>query len=503
MNPETGEFKPNLPEWFEKTQGVNYAEVLTEELKKIQEDPASYFEGQRFYTGEKDEEGQEKKVDFQEYVARNNLTAEEVKPLLARSSEFILKDLGFEKMPEEIEELKGGTPGEEFPKEVQADFKEITETLTRRMHAQILRRMVEEYLPRRKVILHRGTFEKESKKGVDEAVKGETHYNVPWLLAKKIIRGISTKSESLREALTYGYKSPHFRIEQIKENIFKGVGGIEIDVKMNKRGEPVVTHSYLSRDIERAPHLDKFMEMIREVLPDDPQAPRQARRGLKLFLHTKMSSQDKYRDFPEAILRSLDKYDMGKQSVIMATRPETLYAFDETEERLRAGQTGETLKTSGPAYRFHQVALGPNKNEGLRHMFQYIPIGEISSVIKKWAEGMGKLGIKSPYYNKEGELHSLTNWFIDEHLLLNEFPRGKKLLDVLRRHNGIVGVSRAGYNKEFLAEAEEAGIRLSIGGYKGSEVDEMMEPDEQGRRPLTIEGLTEKAVFPEKGIPKK
>ncbi|MFA5070593.1 MAG: hypothetical protein WC528_04910 [Patescibacteria group bacterium] len=458
MNPENREFRPNLPEWFEKTQGDNYRQVLVEELAKIDSDPVEYFKGQYFYMGEGEKA---EKVDFQAWMNRNKVDEEEVKNMLRISSDFVLKDLELEKSPDEIESLKKEAGG--FSEGAGNDFVGLETTLMRRLQAHVLRRMVSEYLPRRNVILHRGKFD-EPKPGTEKLMK----------LAEKV--GLDTP-------LMFALKDPRFKVEKTRENLEKGIGGFECDIKMRTDGEPVVVHSYNKKDIENAPTLEEYLKMVKELVPEDVQAPRQARRGLEIFLHTKITAEEKYRekDFVGQVLKLLDQYNFGSKVNLQFVRADAAYEFDEREKELT--QSGE-IKGNGP-----------------RYVFQYIPLGEMYPKLKVLAGPLKKMGARSPFYDKDDEPRTITKNFIDEPMVgLESLPHGKKMMQVLHEHKGSIMVTPAGFRPEMLEQAEKEGVSITLGSIRKEEVlERTMGKDEKGRRPRKALGLQPEVVYPEKG----
>jgi hypothetical protein len=283
--------------------------------------------------------------------------------------------------------------------------------------------------------------------------------------------------------LMFALKDPRFKVEKTRENLEKGIGGFECDIKMRSDGEPVVVHSYNKKDIENAPTLEEYLKMVRELIPEDVNAPRQARRGLEVFLHTKITSEEKYRekDFVGRVLKLLDKYDFGSKVNLQFVRADAVYEFDKREKELT--ESGE-IKGNGP-----------------RYVFQYIPVGEMYPGLKKLAGPLKKMGVRSPFYDKDDELRNITKSFIDEPMAgLESLPHGEKMMQILRDHKGSIMVTPAGFKPEMLSKAEEQGVSITLGSIRREEVlERTMERDEKGRRPRKALGLKSEVVYPEKG----
>ncbi len=234
---EQTEHNPNLPEWFKHNQKKNYADVLNEELDRISANPREFFGDTKFRSGEQDDSGQEIMVSFDELMEQYGVTENEIRQIAQLARETVASDFSFEKMGERVTQLLDQVG--EIPDQVDSDLREITERIVKVTHATVLRRMVKDYLPRRQAILHRGSF-----KPLRERIFGASTDKVAGRLDKLGPLGLLAK---------FILKDPTYKIEEIKENLQQGIGGFEFDVRVNAKGEPVVTHAHRMGALEKSP----------------------------------------------------------------------------------------------------------------------------------------------------------------------------------------------------------------------------------------------------------
>lgn len=447
---------PHLPAWFERSQAENYGQVLDEELNRIITNPAEYFAGQHFLLEEeKGEKGKE--LTWGEVQEQYQLDDEQVKQLATTAKEKVAKDFSFSAISANAEGLLQALP--EQASNVKHDVEVIAETMMRRVHTAVLRRMITEYLPRRQVILHRGSTKpvrEDLKKVLPESAVAKLKDLGPFGLLMKFL-----------------LKDPSFRVEEIQKNLERGIGGFEFDVRANAQGEPVVTHSSSPKALEQAPHLRDILALVREVLPDDPKAKRQARRGLRLFLHMKVNETQ--RGTIEKMIDALDRFHLTQSTSVQTGRPEVLSAIDDIERQ---------RTTQDP------------KRRNTKFVFQSFPISEAEGMVRQLGPALKKMGAADRY--QDSELRSITK-LADEMPIVTEFPPKGKVLELLQRHDGVLAVSASMYKKDLLAKAQSVNLGIHIGAFeKGEEVDQMLGPDKEGRRPETMMGMSEEVIFPEK-----
>ena len=310
-SPEHIELKPNVPKWFRENQAENYNQVLREELERIVTDPDAYFGKQ--------------KISWADFKKENNLSSKEIKQLALAIKNLIDKEFSFDTVGARIAELLQEL--NQNSGKLVKDGQDYVQELARRVHWNVLRRMVKEYLPERKAVVHRGSFKQYSEKAEQ-------------YLPKAVLKRISNLG-SAGNLLKFLIKDNSFHIEETKENLEQGIGGFEFDVKLNQNGEPIITHAFLTSDKEKSPTLDEVLSMVRELLPEDKDQDRSARRGLKLFLHIKISSSETVG--LERVMRTIDRYGLGNQVYIQTGRAETLYELDLIEDKLKSKNAGRAL----------------------------------------------------------------------------------------------------------------------------------------------------------------
>ncbi|MFA5107572.1 MAG: hypothetical protein WC497_04575 [Patescibacteria group bacterium] len=456
-SPET----PHLPAWFREHQQDHYTAVLSEELELLRNDPDAYCADMRFGSGTYDSEGKEVFLSWSDIKERYGVTGEELRPIAEALDETLRQGFSFEKLGERANHLLTELP-DALPN-LASDFSSIAETIIRRTQRTVLKRMVQEYLPRRRVILHRGSFEPLRKRlfgaSTEKVAEKLDQLGSLGLLAKFVL------------------KDPAYRVEEIGENLQQGIGGFEFDVRLNKDGEPVVTHAHSKKALEQAPALATLLDTIRELLPADPHAPRNARRGLKLFLHFKVSSENSAAI--RNILGALDTAGVTGHTYIQTGRPEALYAIDTAEKE---------LSRQNP------------EREQVRFAFQTVPLFHLGRGAQQIGAVLQRLGLASRYSNDE--LRSLSGWMEEMHLL-NEWPPKGRVMEILRGHTGSsLALAAAVYKKEMLQQAAAAGAGIHIGTFdKGTLVEDLLSPDAFHNRPKTVMTMNREVVFPTKEAP--
>ncbi len=445
---EDAVFRPSLPRWFEDNYEENYKQLLQEELEAFVNDPSAYLGGVKLDTAIPNEP-----LSGDERQERFNLSDEELQDVAVKAKE-LLDDFDFELIGQKIQALFGNIG--ESPENLQEDFLVISQTMLRKMHVVILRKIIKNYLPRRAAILHRGSF---------KPFKDKLIERLPDSLPDKL-----TQMGEAGSIIKFILKDPVHKIEEIQANLERGIGGFEFDVRMDKNDEPVVAHSDGSI-LDNAPSLDELLSMVREALPEDPHEERLARRGLKLFLHIKIPSNDL--ESARKIMETLDRYNLTSQTYIQTGRPETLYTLDEAEE---------SLKESNPD---RQLA---------KYVLQTVPLGEASKSSGKIAMILSKLGLADRYRGEE--LRSVTSW-VEEKLLLREWPPKGRIMDILSKHKGSSLAVPAGiYNRELLHKARLQGVGIHIDSFDdGALAEDMLSYDD---KPDSLMTMDKNVIFPRK-----
>jgi len=342
---------------------------------------------------------------------------------------------------------EGNKLGFEIPSGIKS-FQEVIPYLTKKLQRRVLRRMLLEYLPRRRVFLHRGSF-KGPKFGV------------------KFFRVLGRINPFLEFIPYWFLKNPAYDLNELQRNLMLGIGGIEIDVVMNEKGNPVVCHpSFIMRKPKTEVFLEEFFLMIRSILPSNFSRFRLARRNLKVILDVKMTSDFRYRQnkFAEQIISLIRRFSLEKNIIIQAYQPDILYYFDEVEARPK---------------------------NGLPYILQVFPLGNQFWFIKFLLKNLRFI----ESYN-QGEIICLSRQKLNSGVIM-EFPPKGEIIEVLKRHQGVIHLSSLVYKKEMLAAVKKLGLELYIGGLLASErIEEFLAADSLGNRPLGILALEKKAIFP-------
>jgi len=455
------DLKPRLPEWFKKNQEDNYKEVLLKQIEQMGNNPDAYFGEWQFGTGEIDEEGEEKKISWKEIKEQYGIDSDGVRRLALEAQEIVTQDFSFEKIGQQVEKLFKGL--NQTPDGVSQDFQKISETIVRRTHLAVLRRMVREYIPRHEVVLHRGNF-----KSLRKKIAGNSGDKVTERLNKMGNLGLLVK---------FILMDTSYKVEKIQENIEQGIGGFEFDVNVNSKGDLVVTHAHQMSKLDKAPTLESLLDSVRELLPDDKDASmdkRRARRGLKLFLDLKISPEDK--ETTEKILRLLDSHNLTGQTHIMTGRPEIIYSVDEVDEKL---------------------SQEDSNHKSAKFSFRSVPLPEKTAIQKSVGKVLERLGLADRY--KGDELRSISK-AVEEIHLLTEWPPHGRLMEILRKHKGsTLNIPAAYYNKDMLPQAQKAGVDVHVGVFDREElIEEILSPDASGLKPKGVMSTSKKVVFPEK-----
>ncbi|MBI4414849.1 MAG: hypothetical protein HY566_01250 [Candidatus Kerfeldbacteria bacterium] len=443
--------QPNVPEWLENTQRNAYAVVMREELARCAASPDAYFGQTRW-----NDPDSKQPIDWEEYKQQRGLSAQDVAELARVAQESLLADFQIDEIGDRAAELLDALP--EHPASLGEDLQDVVRTLGSRIHRAVLKRLVQEHIPRRQAILHRGSFR---------------HVNPGLHIPEKATTNVLEKLGPLGTLLKIAVKDQTYRVEEIRENLEHGIGGFEFDIRMNKNGEPVVTHANTKQALEDAPPLSEMLDLVREMLPADPQAPRDARRGLKLFLHLKTSGDKDHPEFPAAVLKQLYERGLTQQVYFQTGRPEFVHSFDTAEQSVRQ----ENDQRSWTHFAFQSAPL-TGKLRGVGHVLKNIGLAD--------------------HKDSEGNLTSMTG-LADEQLAVTEFPPSGDLADILRKHKSLLGVPAVLYRKELLGRAKESGFGIHIGMFEKEEDAEMMlEADEAGNRPATMMTGKEGVVLPPK-----
>lgn len=457
-------FKPNLPTWFEQEHKTDYAKVFRDELEEISQNPEEHFKNSNFRIG-----GEERTISWQEADSKYNLS-EKIKEMAESSKEWTLENFSFQETTGQINELFESS--EEKLETIDEDFQEVLKSMAGKIHFSVLHKMVENYIPQREAILHRGSF---------------TELKEDSKMPKKLVENMEKGPFGL--LLKFALKDPTFKIETIRENLEKGIGGFEFDIQANENGDPVVTHS--KKETENAPPLEDFLKMIKELLPQDSNENIRARRGLKLLMHMKIGSGDQYKELPEKIVRQLDEYNLTHSTYIQSGRPETFYAFDQAEQKLNAEN--------------------PNRSSNVNFVFQCVPLAEIANAYKEnGKKGMGtvfeKMGnllekLRLANRQKEGRLSSITTNWADEMAIFNDIPADNDFFAMLKKHNGRLAISSAAYNKlknneNFRNQIKDLELNLHIGSTDDKEMARKILEDKE--KPKSFVALNRDVVYPEK-----
>lgn len=444
---------PRLPEWFKTSQTENYALVMKEELEKIVQEPDAYFSNIKFNVGA---ENMTEQLSWEEVKETFTLDQLEIQELANNAQTLANETIDFDNINYRLQNLFRDLP--DLPEKTQDDFDQINATIARRVQTAVLRRMVNEYIPRRQAILHRGSF---------QALRAEFLKHLPQDFPDKL-KDLGPTGLLLKFIL----KDPTYRVAEIKENLQEGIGGFEFDVRINSHGEPVVCHAHKMSVLESAPSLDELLDSIRELLPEDPNEARQARRGLKLFLHIKVPAENE--DGIRKIMASLDSHQLTQQTYFQTGHPETIYTLDKVEEKLKEENPDRSLA---------------------KYVFQTVPLSEMGAFPKGLAKILDKLHLSSRYSGDE--LKSISNW-AEEMPLLSEWPPHGKIMDILKKHHGSsLSVAAASYNKSMLAKAKEKGVGIHIGTFDDStKVEDILAPDQLKNRPQTMMTMAKDVIFP-------
>lgn len=448
-------FTPHVPQWFKNSQAENYIQVLREELEKISTDPDQYYARTKFTIGQGEES---EELSWDEVKTKYKLDPSEIRDLATNTEAITNESFSFDLIAYRLQNLFQDRP--DLPDNVKNDLAQINLTLVRRVHSAVLHRMVREYIPRRQAILHRGSF---------QALREE--------FLKYLPKDLPDKLKDLGPAgllLKFILKDPTYKVAEIKENLEQGIGGFEFDVKINSAGEPVVSHAHKMAILDSAPSLDQLLDTARELLPEDPNEPRLARRGLKLFLHLKVPSADT--ESIKKIITSLDNHQLTTQTYFQTGHPETIYTLDKIEEELKRENPDRPLA---------------------KYVFQTVPLSEMGALPKGLAKILDKLHLSSRY--SEDELRSVSNW-AEEMPLLSEWPPHGRIMDILAKHQGSsLAVSATSYDKSMLAKAKARGVGIHIGTFDdGTRIEDMLAPDQLKNRPATIMTMDKSVIFPQK-----